>query len=82
MEFQPDDINSRLHFFAELLSYDSDCYLWTYSADGILVDTNCKDLILDKIFRTNGCFNYMLKHAEDNVAPLIMGSTLGLGGSF
>lgn len=78
MEFRYDDINSRLRFFAELMSYDSECYLWTYSADGILIDTNCRELILDKMFRSNGCFDYMLNHAEKNSAPLLMGSNLGL----
>lgn len=78
MEFRQDDINSRLRFFAELMSYDSECYLWTYSADGILIDTNCRDLILDKMFRSNGCFDYMLNHAEKSTAPLLLGSNLGL----
>lgn len=78
MEFQPNEINSRLRFFAELLACDSECYLWTYSADGTLIDTNCKDLFLDKIFRSNGCFDYMLNHAEKSIAPLMMGSDLGM----
>lgn len=78
MEFRPDDVNSRLRFFAELMSYDSECYLWTYSSDGTLIDTNCRELILDKMFRSTGCFDYMLGHAEKNVAPLMMGGEMGL----
>ncbi len=72
MDFNSADIDSRLQFFAELHSYDSNLYLWTYEADGSLLYTNCQQLVLDKIFRKIGSFQYMLEHAAQSTAPLLM----------
>ena len=78
MDFNSTNISSRLHFFAELLSCDAPCHLWTYSAEGILLDSTCRELLLDKIFRSNGCFDYMLSHAAKTDAPLLMSGSLGM----
>ena len=43
---------SRLHFLSELLdTFSESCYIWHYDADGSLMETNCADLVLDKVFR-------------------------------
>lgn len=78
MDFNPADIDSRLAFFTELLSYNSNCYLWTYTSDGTLMNTNCKDLVLERIFRTSGCFAYMVEYARQNTAPLMMSGPLSM----
>lgn len=78
MDFQPNDVDSRLRFFAELLSYNSGCYLWNYTADGTLIDTNCQDLVLEKFFHNNGCFEFMMEHAANHTEPIMMSSQLGM----
>lgn len=78
MEYNPADIDNRLRFFSELLSYDSNCYLWTYTADGALVSTNCPKLVLDTVFRRSSCYEYMLMHAQESDVPLMMSSTQDL----
>ena len=78
MTFTLEDIDNRLHFFSELVSYESNCYLWTYSFEGDLVYTNCSDLMLEKIFQRNGCHAYMMQYAQENVRPLLMSGQLGM----
>lgn len=78
MRYSPNEIDNRLRFFTELLSYNSGCYLWTYTADGTLMNSNCNDLVFEKMFRRSGCFDYMMNHARENRAPLLLGSHLGL----
>lgn len=73
-----ENVDSRLHFFAELLSYNSNCYLWSYAPDGTLLSTNCPDLVLDKVFQHSSCYQYLLDQAQTNMAPLIMSSVYGL----
>ena len=76
---------SRLGFLSELLStFSESCYIWHYDADGSLMETNCADLVLDKVFRRAESYAYMLDYAKENHAPLIMSSAYGLvwGASF
>ena len=70
---------SRLHFLSELLdTFSESCYIWHYDADGSLMETNCADLVLDKVFRRAESYGYMLDYASENHAPLIMSSAYGL----
>lgn len=78
MDFKPGDIDSRLAFFTELLSYDSNCYLWTYASDGTLMHTNCKDLVLEQFLRSSGCFEYMMEYARNHSEPLMMSGSLSM----
>lgn len=78
MTFDSTDTDSRLHFFAELLSYNSSCNIWTYDAGGNLLYTNCSDLVLDTIFRHSVCYSYMMEHAKAKSTPIVMSSSSGL----
>lgn len=78
MQYSPAEIDSRLQFFSELLSYESVCYLWTYSADGTLLSTNCPHLVLDTMFRHSGLHEYMMEHAGLSSAPLMLSYEHGL----
>ena len=78
MVFSPDEIDKRLEFFSELLSYDAPCFLWCYSADGHLLSTNCPKLVLNQFFQRSGCYQYMLEHVKTSTAPLMMSSSVGL----
>jgi len=78
MTYTADQIDSRLHFFSELLSYNSNCFLWTYAADGALLSTNCPKLVLDNIFRHNDCYQYMMEHSKTSTAPLMLSSSFGM----
>lgn len=78
-------VENRLQFFSDLLSTFSEfCCFWYYDAEGSLMETNCADLVLDKVFRRAESYAYMLDYARENDAPLIMSSTYGLvwGASF
>lgn len=75
----------RLEFFSDLLAtFSETCYFWHYDAEGSLMETNCADLALDKVFRRAESYDFMLDYAKENHAPLIMSSAYGLvwGASF
>ncbi len=78
MGFSSDEIDKRLSFFSELLSYSTPCFLWSYSPEGDLLSTNCPKLVLNKIFQRSGCYQYMLNHARESAAPLMMSTSVGL----
>lgn len=74
----PDDIDSRLHFFLELLSINSNFYLWTYASDGTLMHTNCQDLVLEKFLKMSGYFDYLIAHTEKSMMPLLMSNAMSM----
>ena len=74
----PDDIDSRLHFFLELLSINSNFYLWTYASDGTLMHTNCQDLVLEKFLKVSGYFDYLIAHTEKSMMPLLMSNAMSM----
>lgn len=78
MDFHSADIDRRLTFFSELFSNDSHCYLWTYTPDGILLHTNCQDPVVEKLFQSNGCYNYMIEYASERTQPLMMSNSLSM----
>lgn len=75
MDFGTDD---RMALMQELLSCGTHIDLWRYGMDGHLVAASGDRLVLDKIFEATGNKAYMLEHAGQYTAPLIMGAQLGL----
>lgn len=75
MNFINDD---RMALMQELLSCGTHIDLWRYGMDGHLVSASADKLVLDKIFEATGNKAYMLEHAGQYTAPLIMGAQLGL----
>ncbi len=73
--FDPD---RNLELFQELLGCGATVYLWSYTAAGHLVHTNCPELVLDVIFDNIGCKAYTLEYGQENTAPLVLGGPLGL----
>ena len=57
MSLDMTEIDSRLTFFGELLSCHTRFYLWSYDPVGSLLDTNCPDLVLNKVFQRSPCYN-------------------------
>lgn len=74
----PTDIDRRLEFFSELLSCQNHFYRWVYDSDGFLQQTNCKDLVLNKVFVKNPSYQYLLEHSHESAAPLLLSSSLNL----
>jgi len=75
MDFGSDD---RMALMQELLSCGTHIDLWRYGMDGHLISASADRLVLDKILEATGNKAYMLEHAEQYTAPLIMGAQLGL----
>lgn len=78
MKYTEEEIDNRLCFFSELLSYEKNCYIWTYTSDGSLLHTNCPHAALDHTFRHSGGYSFMLDHAKTSFAPLMMSTQLGV----
>lgn len=78
MSLDMTDIDSRLAFFGELLSCHTRFYLWSYDPDGSLLDTNCPDLVLNKVFQRSPCYTKMLESASLSELPVIMSVPFGL----
>lgn len=71
-------VSERIDILLELLSCSDPIYHWIYASDGMLLTTNCKELILDRIFRHSGCLDKILEHAASYSNPMIMSVPLGL----
>lgn len=78
MSLDMTDIDSRLTFFGELLSCHARFYLWSYDPVGSLLDTNCPDLVLNKVFQRSPCYTKMLESASLSELPVIMSVPFGL----
>lgn len=78
MERVPFYAAQNFRLFQELITCGSSIYSWTYSPEGELLNTNCPDLVLDTVFTTTGCKEYMLHYAESETAPLVLSAPLGL----
>lgn len=77
MRYTSAEIDERLKSFSELLSYNSDCFIWTYDTEGTLISSNSPDPSMDILFRSNACFRFMTEHVQDP-APLMLSSNFGL----
>lgn len=78
MSLDMTDIDSRLDFFSELLSCHTRFYLWSYDSEGSLLDTNCPDLVLNKVFQKSPCYDKLLVSAAISELPIIMSIPFGL----
>ena len=72
------DAKENLRLFREMLTCDPAIYSWTYDAAGELLDTNCGELVLDKMFTATGCKAYMTDYARTETAPLVLSAPLGV----
>jgi AraC-like DNA-binding protein len=72
------ETDSRIAFFGDLLSCQTRYYLWALSPAGDLMNTNCRDLVLDTVFTHSGCRDYLLSYASSAVRPLMLSSPSGL----
>lgn len=78
MSFDATEVDSRLAFFGELLSCHTRFYLWSFDPEGSLLNTNCPDLVLNKIFQKSACYAKMLESASLSELPVIMSIPFGL----
>lgn len=74
-------VSERLECLQELLSCTGKVYQWTYDAEGRLLDTNCPDLVLDKVFTYAGCIETLLDHAQHSRMPIMLSNSYGLNWS-
>lgn len=73
------NIESRVQFYGEILNtVIGNCYLWRYDADGALLETNSPVLLLDKVFRHSGSYDYMLSYVREHTEPLVMSGNMGM----
>ena len=68
----------KFQWFQELLTCGTTVYSWLYDPSGEVLTTNCPDLVLDTIFTTTKCKEYMLDYARKETAPLVLSAPLGL----
>lgn len=68
----------NFQFFQELLTCGTTVYSWLYDSSGEVLSTNSPDLVLDTIFATTKCKEYMLDYAQKETAPLVLSAPLGL----
>lgn len=68
----------HFQFLQELLTCGTNIYGWLYDAFGELLSTNCPDLVLDTVFTTTKCKEYMVHYAQSETAPLILSAPLGV----
>lgn len=68
----------NFQFFQELLTCGTTIYSWLYDPSGEVLSTNSPDLVLDTIFTTTKCKEYMLDYAQKETAPLVLSAPLGL----
>ena len=78
MDFTPARVDENLALLRELLTCGSAVYVWSYDADGLLLDTDCPDAVLKTIFEQIGASEYMRAYAAEHRAPLMLGAPLGL----
>jgi len=78
MGLDMNDIDRRLLFFGELLSCHTRLYLWDYDPEGALLNTNCPDLMLNKVFQRSACYPYLLEAAQASTCPILMSTPFGL----
>ncbi len=78
MSLDMTDVDSRLAFFGDLLSCHTRFYIWSYDPDGALLETNCPDLALNKIFQRSPCYSALMEQSRTNICPMLMSVPFGL----
>ena len=71
-------VSQRLECLQELLSCRGSMYVWTYDSGGTVLETNCPDRVLDKVFAAAGCKDLMLAHTSEHPEPTILSGQFGL----
>ncbi|MBQ7063624.1 MAG: helix-turn-helix transcriptional regulator [Firmicutes bacterium] len=69
--------SDKLDSFADALLCSPSIYIWRYSYDGSLSETNCPEHVYHRIFEHTGCLSYMINGAAERT-PLILGAALGI----
>lgn len=72
----PED--ERLALLTELLNCGAHIDLWKYGSEGHLAGTTSEHLVLDRFFENSGGKAYMLAHAGEYHAPVVLGGQMGL----
>lgn len=81
MSMQDMTIDQRLENLLELLECTGGIYRWTYDAEGTLLETNCSDHVLDKVFSVTGCLQKLTEHAVISAEPVLLSIPYGLSWS-
>ena len=71
-------IMDNIGLLKELISCSDPLYFWMYDAERELLDTNCPEPLLDTLFASTGCKDYMLVSGQEHTAPLILSTQTGL----
>ena len=59
-------VSERIGTLVELLSASDPLFYWTYTPEGMLMETSCSTLLLDKIFRFNGGLDKIIDYAASH----------------
>lgn len=78
MSFMSLSLDERIACLQELLGCVGTIFRWVYDAQGTLLDTDCDEPILDALFSTADCMEYMLEYGQDHSAPLVLSIPYGL----
>ncbi len=78
METGTVQVENNLALMQELLSCGNNIPLWQYDAEGKLISTNARHLVLDRIFEGTGNKEYMVEFGRKHRLPLMLGGNLGL----
>ena len=71
------EISRNLSLLKKLMQCGNNIYMWTYSAKGELLSTNCPNLVLNQIFMRSLCHEKMLEHAAVSRLPAAMSAVMG-----
>ena len=71
-------MDSQIIFLEQLLQCGINIPLWHYDSQGHLLDTNSKDLVLDKILDFIGGIQYALDYGHTDNRPLILSGDMNL----
>ena len=67
-----------LSAFLEALTCPPSIYSWHYDADGVLLDTNSPETLLNAVFEHSGCLAYMQEYRTGHREPLVLSAELGI----
>ena len=71
-------IHERVDYLLDLLSCIGTIYHWIYDENGNLLETNCPDRVLSRIFTKAGCMASVLEHFKESTLPIMLSISYGL----
>ena len=71
-------VSERIDLLFELLGCCENVFRWTYTPDGELQETTCRELVLNRIFLYSGCMEMIRNHARESRLPVMISVPLGL----